>query len=112
MCGAVPSLPQYFFMAWCLVKKITETTLPLPLLNEYPLCRNVWCKLQIVDHFCVTVHALVAALIPVWIPLNGTYFEILQIACLHCCYPTFLKSSIRIVIYLPYFELAHVSTGY
>jgi hypothetical protein len=30
MRGAVPPLPQYAFMAWCLVKKITGTTLRLP----------------------------------------------------------------------------------
>jgi hypothetical protein len=27
--GAVPSLPQYTFMAWCLVKKCIGTPLPL-----------------------------------------------------------------------------------
>jgi hypothetical protein len=30
MCGAIPPLPQYASMAWCSVKKSTETTLPLP----------------------------------------------------------------------------------
>jgi hypothetical protein len=38
MSGAIHPLPQYAFMAWCLVKS-TGTTLPLPLplpiLNEY-----------------------------------------------------------------------------
>jgi hypothetical protein len=29
MRGAIPPLPQYVFMAWCLVKH-RETTLPLP----------------------------------------------------------------------------------
>jgi hypothetical protein len=29
MRGAIPPLPQYAFMAWCLVKS-TGTTLPLP----------------------------------------------------------------------------------
>jgi hypothetical protein len=31
MCGAIPPLPQYAFMAPCSVKKSTETTLPLSL---------------------------------------------------------------------------------
>jgi hypothetical protein len=29
MCGAIPPLPQYAFMAWCLVEKITGRTLPV-----------------------------------------------------------------------------------
>jgi hypothetical protein len=29
MCGAILPHPQYAFMAWCSVKKITGTTLPL-----------------------------------------------------------------------------------
>jgi hypothetical protein len=28
MCGAIPPFSQYAFMAWCLVKKSTGTTLP------------------------------------------------------------------------------------
>jgi hypothetical protein len=32
MSGAIHPLPQYAFMAWCLVKS-TGTTLPLPGLN-------------------------------------------------------------------------------
>jgi hypothetical protein len=31
MCGAIPTLPQYTFMAWCSVKKCTGKTLTLPL---------------------------------------------------------------------------------
>jgi hypothetical protein len=31
---AIPPLPQYTFMAWCSVKKITGTTLPLPRCGE------------------------------------------------------------------------------
>jgi hypothetical protein len=31
MSAAIPPLPQYAFMAWCLVEKSTGTTLPLPL---------------------------------------------------------------------------------
>jgi hypothetical protein len=30
MGGAVPSLPQYAFMAWCSFRGSTGTTLPLP----------------------------------------------------------------------------------
>jgi hypothetical protein len=30
MSGAIPPLPQYAFMAWCLVKTSTGITLPLP----------------------------------------------------------------------------------
>jgi hypothetical protein len=30
MCGAVPPLPQYAFMAWCSVRGSTGTTLTLP----------------------------------------------------------------------------------
>jgi hypothetical protein len=33
------STPQYFFMAWCSVKKSTGTTLPLPLQNDIPQVR-------------------------------------------------------------------------
>jgi len=29
MCGSVPPLPKYGFMAWCSVKKRPGTTLPL-----------------------------------------------------------------------------------
>jgi hypothetical protein len=46
MRGAINPLPQYAFMAWCLVKKRTETTLPLPLsLNTKwiaYICVNMW----------------------------------------------------------------------
>jgi hypothetical protein len=31
MRGAIPPLPQYAFMVWCSVKKITGTTLALPI---------------------------------------------------------------------------------
>jgi hypothetical protein len=42
MCGAIPPLPQYVFMAWCSVKA-KGTTLPLHLdkrilLVIYPMC--------------------------------------------------------------------------
>jgi hypothetical protein len=35
MLGAIHPLPQYAFMAWCSVKKITGTTLPLSLWIDY-----------------------------------------------------------------------------
>jgi hypothetical protein len=42
MRGAIPSLPQYVFMACCSVKKSTGTTLPLSLqFNLYSLSHRV-----------------------------------------------------------------------
>jgi hypothetical protein len=35
MSGAILPLPQSAFMAWCLVKKSTGTTLPLPYIHTY-----------------------------------------------------------------------------
>jgi hypothetical protein len=35
MNGAIPTLPQYAFMAWCLVKKSTGKTLLLTLVFWY-----------------------------------------------------------------------------
>jgi hypothetical protein len=39
MCEAIPSLPLYTFMAWCLVKKSTGTSLPFTLGKQ---CGMVW----------------------------------------------------------------------
>jgi hypothetical protein len=59
MRGAIPPLPQYVFMVWCLVKHRDNFTLPLPLplpllassallTMLHPLLENV---LQTVNHF-------------------------------------------------------------
>jgi hypothetical protein len=51
MSGAIPPLPKYAFMAWCLVKeKSTGTTLPLPFYKKIVLS-----NVGIVFHFIGTV---------------------------------------------------------
>jgi hypothetical protein len=44
MRGAIPPLPQYVFMAWCLVKHRDNFTLPLSLLKlgPVPVARGLW----------------------------------------------------------------------
>jgi hypothetical protein len=39
--GSIPALPQYAFMAWCSVKKSTETTLPYPIWKPVSLLNTV-----------------------------------------------------------------------
>jgi hypothetical protein len=56
MSGAIPSLRQHAFMAWCSVKKSTGTTLPLPspLPLPFTYINSYRPNAQLESHICTS----------------------------------------------------------